>query len=293
MDQTKSEIVSNGIRHVVHRFRCPDLEREGARRVLLLHGFLDAGSTWDLVAGPLARAGYDVHAPDLRGFGASGRVPLGGYYHFADYIADVDGLVNAITANSPGWLAVVGHSMGGTIASLWAGIRPERVAKLAILEGLGPPVEGADQGVHRMRQWLRDLDRIERSPRPMESIEQATKKLAATHPKIDLALLRTRAERLVTEDASGRIVWAHDPLHRTHSPTPFQADVFMTFLRSITCPTLYANAGESGWRTPDEAERVACLRDARTVTLEGAGHMMHWSAPVELAEALLSFFAAD
>src|SRR5436190_808867 len=103
-------IRANGIELALHRFGSPP---PGAETVLLLHGFLDAAGTWDLVAAPLARAGFNVIAPDLRGFGESGRVPEGGYYHFPDYIADVEDLVRALGLTS---LSIVGHSMGGGVA---------------------------------------------------------------------------------------------------------------------------------------------------------------------------------
>src|SRR5208282_2385822 len=64
--------------------------------VLLLHGYMDAAATWDLVAAPLAESGVRVLAPDLRGFGDSSRVPEGGYYYFPDYVHDVADLVDAL-----------------------------------------------------------------------------------------------------------------------------------------------------------------------------------------------------
>src|SRR5690242_21631642 len=104
----------NGIDLFVHRFRDEAAAPSGLT-VLLLHGYMDAGGTWDLVAPALAAAGHDVVAPDLRGFGRSDAVGPGGYYHFPDYVADVEALVREL---APERLAVVGHSMGGTVASL-------------------------------------------------------------------------------------------------------------------------------------------------------------------------------
>jgi len=300
MKRTSTDVLSNGIRHRVHHFtgemRSPLPE---PRTVLLIHGFLDAGSTWDLVAEHLVTAGYEVIAPDLRGFGESGRVPPGGYYHFPDYVADVDGLVDQLVrarrsepdGAPPPWLAVVGHSMGGGVASLWAGTRPERLERLAILEGLGPAMEPPELGVDRMRAWLRDLARIDREPRVLGTLDDATNKLAATHPRIDKELLRTRALHLVATREDGQVSWAHDPLHRSLSPTPFQPEVLKGFLAKITCPTLYVSGGETGWHPPDEAERLAMIRDLKSVTFADAGHMMHWTAPSEVATALVAFFA--
>lgn len=285
------DVTANGIRLALHRAVVtePRASFEGRRTLLLLHGFLDAGRTFDLVAAPLAKAGYEVVAPDLRGFGDSGRIPDGGYYHFADYVADVDALVEQL---APSWLGVIGHSMGGGVASLWTGTRPDRVQRLAILEGLGPAAEATDLAVLRMRAWLRDLGKIERTPRALGSMEQVVDRLAATHPRIDRALLATRAEILVRRRDGERLEWAFDPLHRTTSPTPFNADVFGTFLRHVACPTLFVDGGPSGWHPPDEEARLAHLAKLERVALPDAGHMMHWTAPGPLAEALLRFLEA-
>ena len=283
---------ANGIDLALHRFEPIEASgrAEPSRTLLLLHGFLDAASTWDLVAAPLALAGYEVVAPDLRGFGASGRVPDGGYYHFPDYIADLEDLVRGL---APKWLGVIGHSMGGGVATLFAGARPERVAKLVVMEGLGPMSEPPELAVDRMRKWLADREKISRAPRVLGSLDEATTRLAASHPRIDRELLRTRAERLVRTNEAGELGWAWDPLHRTTAPTPFNAEVFASFVRAISCPTLFVGGGPLGWHPPDEASRLAGFARLERVDFEDAGHMMHWTAPEAVAAAILAFLGRD
>ena len=104
--------------------------------VVVLHGFLEQGAAWDDVAQRLAdRLGRPVHAPDHRGHGRSGHVGRGGFYHFWDYVSDVDALVDQLG----GRVDLIGHSMGGTMACLFSGSRPDAVRRLVLVEGLGPP----------------------------------------------------------------------------------------------------------------------------------------------------------
>ncbi len=277
----------NGLELWVHRFRDPEAAPSGLT-VLLVHGFLDSGATWDLVAPALARAGHEVLAPDLRGFGQSAWVSGGGYYHFPDYVADVSALIDSV---APARLALVGHSMGGTVAALLAGARPERFERVALLEGMGPVASEPEMAVERMKAWLRHLRDATRTGRPLASLEEATERLALHHPRVPREVLASRAALLTRKDSLGNLVWAYDPLHRSTAPIPFNLETFRVFLRRIDCPTLVVSGGPTGWHPPDEAERAACLRSSRLLELPSAGHMMHWTAPDALATSLLAFFA--
>jgi pimeloyl-ACP methyl ester carboxylesterase len=276
----------NGIDLFVHRVRDEAAPSSGLT-VLLVHGLLDNGATWDRVAAQLAAAGHDVLAPDLRGFGQSSWVGAGGYYHFPDYVADLAALVESL---APARLGLVGHSMGGSIAVYYTGTFPARVERLALLEGLGPMDNDPEMGAARMEAWLRDRRRVDRTPRALGSLEEAAARLADHHPRVPRDVLAARAAQLTRVDESGRLVWAYDPLHRTTAPTPFYAAHFKAFLRQITCPTLVVGGGPLGWHVPDAEERVACLQSVERFDLEEAGHMMHWTQPEALGKRLARFF---
>jgi pimeloyl-ACP methyl ester carboxylesterase len=275
----------NDLDLLVHRFADEGVEPSG-QTVLFLHGFMDSGSTWDLLAPGLARYGHGLYAPDLRGFGGSDRVGRGGYYHFADYVADVDALVDQIPSDE---LVIVGHSMGGTVATLYAGARPERVAKLVLIEGAGPPDMPPDVAVIRMRRWLADL-RKDRSPQPLDSQDDALTRLTLFHPRVDEAILATRADLLSRTQPDGSLTWAFDPLHRSTSPSAFRAAELRAFLAKISCPVLFISGGSTGWHPPDEQERLDALpRSAQRVELPQGGHMMHWTEPAACARAIADF----
>lgn len=260
--------------------------------VALLHGFMDAAGTWDLVAPSLASAGHRVLALDLRGFGEGARVPRGGYYHFADYVHDVADVLDALASGEP--LAIVGHSMGGTVATLYAGAFPERVARLACVEGVGPPDMDADTAPVRMRAWIDGVRRVRARGRERGSFSraEALRRLGLNHPGVPPEVLASRLVHLVEErpeEGEDRVTWRSDPLHRTTSPVPFFARVFEAFARKVTCPVLFVSGGPTGFHPPDEAERLAAFASVEQVEIADAGHMVHWTRPEVLAEHLVRF----
>jgi pimeloyl-ACP methyl ester carboxylesterase len=278
----------NGLALHLHRF-VDDQAPPSGLTVLLVHGFMDTGGTWDLVAEPLTRAGHEVLAPDLRGFGSSQRVGAGGYYHFPDYVGDIAALVDRL---SPARLAVVGHSMGGVVSAIYAGACSERIERLVLIEGLGTVGTDPDIAIDRMQTWLRQMKELDRTPKELSTMSEAISRLVRNHPRVPREILASRAPRLTVTDAQGRLVWAYDPMHRTRSPTPFQPEVFKAFLRRISCPTLIVSGGPTGWHAPDEAERLVCIARATTLEFPDAGHMLHWVVPGDLAQALNDFFAS-
>jgi pimeloyl-ACP methyl ester carboxylesterase len=282
-------VPANGLTHNVLEWAAADPAHGTA---LLLHGFMDAGGSWDLVAPRLASAGLRVLAPDLRGYGDGARLGAGGYYYFPDYVLDVADLVEALVpAGSP--LTVVGHSMGGTVSTLYAGSVPSRVTRLVVVEGSGPPDSAHAHAPERMRRWLDEVRSARvRGERTFSSRQQALARLAANHPRVPEEVLATRLDVLLRELPDGRFSWKADPLHATHSPVPFFAESFKEFVRRVECPTLSVSGGPLGWHPPDEQERLACFRQLTRVDIDDAGHMMHWTHPERLADAIVSFVGA-
>ena len=259
----------------------------GRLTAIFLHGFADTARSWTPIAERLTQVGHRVIAPDLRGFGQSGWVGPGGYYHFPDYVADVDALSHALGLER---YLLVGHSMGGTVATLLAGSRPERVAALALLEGLGPPSNEPEHAPDRFRQWLDDIRGDGRARQRTMSRQEAALRLQRQHPTVPASILDAQLDSLLREESPGVHAWHLDPLHRTTAPTPFYAATYRAFAARVRCPVLLLDGGEDGFHPPDEAERVAAFPRPITRSLPGAGHMMHWTQPDALADALLSFF---
>jgi len=279
---TSRTVVANGLRHHV-------LEWDGGGRttVLCLHGFLDVGWAFHRVGAALAEAGHHVVAPDLRGHGSTERVGAGGYYHFMDMVADVADLAGALARDR---LALAGHSMGASIACTFAGAFPDRPWRIASMEGFRLEDTPPGAAPRRVAQWVADVRRARgASPRVYPSIEAAARRIREHDPRCPEAEARFLAER-GTVPAPGGVAFAHDPLHVTRGPYPFRLDAALATWRAVRCPVLLVEGAE-GERPSDFTERVAAFRDARVVTIEGAGHMMMRHRPDDVARTLVEFFA--
>jgi pimeloyl-ACP methyl ester carboxylesterase len=254
----------------------------------LLHGFLEHAHVWDLVAPRLAAAGFHVLALDWRGHGDSDWIGAGGYYHFADYTADLAGIVRALGGRA----ALVAHSMGASAALVYAGTEPERVTALACVDALGPPDTPPDAAPARFAAWLADLERVADRARPDITLEEATARLRERFPGWSDDVARHMAEHATRPDA-GRRTWKFDPLHQTISPQPYYVAQARAFWRRITCPVLYVEGEASELRLDpaETAERLALLR-AHRVVVPAAGHHPHLERPGELATVLIPFLRA-
>jgi pimeloyl-ACP methyl ester carboxylesterase len=274
-------IVANRLRHHLLEWS------ESGPIVLLLHGFLEHAHAWDFVAPRLAEAGYHVLALDFRGHGDSERVGAGGYYHFADYSADLAFIIRALGGRA----ALIGHSMGGSASLIYAGTEPERVSALVAVDSLGPPDMPVDSAPDRFASWIGDLARTDARGPHAAAPDDAATRLRERFPRFSPAVAQHMAEHGTRASGNGR-VWKFDPLHQTSAPQPYYIAQARAFWRRITCPVLYIEGADSELRLDpgDVTERLAVMR-ARRVAIEGSGHHPHLERPDVLAEVLLRFLA--
>ncbi|HEX7416547.1 MAG TPA: alpha/beta hydrolase [Steroidobacteraceae bacterium] len=261
-----------------------------AQPVVLLHGFLDSGETWQFLVDELPQS-WAFAAPDWRGFGASEWASDG--YWFPDYLADLEVLLDELAPGAPA--RVIGHSMGGNIASLYAGVRPSRLAWLVNLEGFGLRRTAATEAPGRLAQWLDQLRAPSAEPH-YASVDALAQRLLARNPRLDAGRARFIA-RVWTRPAGERRVLRHDPRHRLVNPVLYRREEAQACWRAATVPTLLLvgehsesrrRLGEDG---TDEALR-ANFPGAHVQQIPGVGHMMHHEDPQAIARAVAAFAAA-
>jgi pimeloyl-ACP methyl ester carboxylesterase len=259
--------------------------------VFLLHGWLDAGETFQFIVDAF-KNDWPIIAPDWRGFGRS-EWPQEGY-GFPDYLGDLDALIDEMSP--AGLVRIVGHSMGGNIANLYAGLRPERVRCVINLEGLGLPRTSPQDAPKRMRKWL---DQI-KSPalqKSYNSFEQLASVIQFRYKRFTPAAAAFVARVWSVPDENDRVRLAADPRHHWVNPILYKREDAEATWREIRAPLLMVLGEESDYLTRLGADgTIEALRaaypDADVVSIAGAGHMLHIERPEAVAPVIEAFLDA-
>ena len=252
--------------------------------VLALHGWLDNAASFDRLA-PLL-PGLRLVALDLPGHGLSDHRPPGIHYHLVDFVADA-----AAAADVLGWdtFSLLGHSMGGGIASLLAGSLPERVVHLALIEGLGPLSARPADNPPALAKAVAQMNQLEgKRLREFASLEEASAaRQAVSDFSLAAAALLTARSLKPTE---GGWTWRSDPRLLFKSLLYLTEEQVLAFLARITAPTVLIG-GEAGllvnrsWMRP----RYAQVSQIEVTFLPG-GHHLHLEDPEPVAQILNGFF---
>ncbi|MEO8159900.1 MAG: alpha/beta hydrolase [Arenimonas sp.] len=259
--------------------------RPGAPRLLALHGWLDNAASFVPLLPFLS--GFELVALDLPGHGGSQHRAPGYDYMLVDWIHDVLDALDAL-----GWerARLLGHSMGGAIATMVAVSAPERIERLALIEALGPLAgEAADAGT-RLRQAVRARRALDagRPPKLIAQLEQAVDaRLAVSNMSREAArLIVTRNLR----EVAGGYAWRSDPRLTLPSHLRVEEGFIRAWLRALEVPTLVLCAD------PAPAYFTPALRDARLAEVPEAslavlagGHHLHMEQPEAVAEVLRPF----
>jgi len=256
----------------------------GGPRLLCLHGWLDNAASF-LPLAPLL-SGFDLVALDLPGHGASDHRAPGYDYAFVDWVHDVLDAMDAL-----GWdrADLLGHSMGGAIASSLAAAAPERVRRLVLVEALGPVSGDPAQAGERLRHAV--AARRALSPRPNRLIPDIDTAVAA---RLAATRMTTDAARLIVERnlrrVEGGYAWGSDPRLTLPGSLRLAEDTVQSLLRAIEAPVLVIAAEPSPPFFPRAIReaRLACLADGRVQVFDG-GHHLHMEQAPAVAAPILDF----
>lgn len=272
--------------------------------LVLLHGWMDVAASWQFVVDALLESGLPRHiiAPDWRGFGLShSEGPSPDAYVFADYLADLDALLDTLVPEGP--VDLVGHSMGGNVAMLYAGVRPQRVRRLVNLEGFGMPATQAAQAPARYEQWLNELRRLRTGDMALQSydnLDGVARRLQKTNPRLPADKAAWLAAQWSQAGADGRWRILGEPAHKVVSAQLYRADEAAAVFGRISAPTLSVTASDDSmsqwWKgrytLADYRQRLRAVPDCQEAVVTDAGHMLHHDQPEALATVLQQFLKA-
>jgi pimeloyl-ACP methyl ester carboxylesterase len=273
--------------------------------LMLVHGWMDVAASYQFMVDALSTDFMQdrfVIAPDWRGYGLSTGAVTDNYW-FADYLADLDHLVDHYAQGRS--IDLVGHSMGGSVVMHYGGIRPHRVRRLVNIEGFGGPASRPDQAPKRYAKWMDELKayaRGEMALRSYDSSAAVARRLSKTNPRLarDQAG-RDKAQWLATQwarenDAGQWEILGH-AAHKIGNAQLSRVDELLEIYKCLTMPVLAVEAGDSplpGWwrgkfSLDEYHQRLQCVPDCRIAVIEDAGHMLHHDQPGQLAHMLEEF----
>jgi pimeloyl-ACP methyl ester carboxylesterase len=284
------------IRNLRYHVRTWGQPKPGEAPLVMVHGWMDVSASWQFVVDAFARERF-VIAPDWRGYGLT-EVPHADNYWFPDYLADLDFLLDHYAGD--GTVDLVGHSMGGNIAMLYAGVRPQRIRRLVNLEGFGMPATVPEQAPGRYGKWIDELKACQRGELALKSYD-TLEGVASRLMKNNRRLTRDKAEWLAghwaRQHADGRWHVLGDPAHKIVNPSIYRVDEVLAVYRRITAPVLSVEASDDSlghwWKgrysLAEYHERLTAVSDVRLSQVADSGHMLQHDQPAALAELIEAF----
>jgi pimeloyl-ACP methyl ester carboxylesterase len=275
------------------RYHCRCWGDPAAPKLVLLHGWMDVSASFQFFVDALSGRWHAI-APDWRGYGLTQWSGADSYW-FPDYLADLDALLRHWSPAAP--VALIGHSMGGNVAGLYAGVRPERVARLVNLEGFGLAAAEPSRAPGRYAEWLEALGEPQRF-RDYASFDELARRLRQGNPRLTPGRARFLAEHWGVGSADGRVVLRSDPAHKRVNPILYRLDEAKACWQRVTAPVLWVEGAESQTLVrlriegAELAERKRCFAKLASRTLAAAGHMVHHDQPEELARMVEEFLRA-
>jgi pimeloyl-ACP methyl ester carboxylesterase len=285
----KSESIFLDVRGLKYHVR--HWPSSGAPKLFFFHGWMDVSASFQFLVDAFKKD-WDVYAPDWRGYGLTewGKSDC---YWFPDYLADLDAILEHFEKDHA--VNLVGHSLGGNVVALYAGIRPERVAKLVNLEGFGLPPTRPEQAPKRYRAWLDELREPPRL-RPYQDFAELSQKLKSSNPRLtdDRALFLARHWG---KEEGGGVVLRGDPAHKVINPLLYRYEEVHACWQQVSAPVLWVDAAESDtlrrmkMDPAQQAERRAAFGNLKHATVEQAGHMLHHDQPEAVARLIEEFLS--
>ena len=270
--------------------------------LVLTHGWMDVAASWQFMVDALSDAFVQerrIIAFDWRGYGLT-ESPATDSYWFPDYLGDLDALLDVVSPDQP--IDLVGHSMGGNVVMMYAGLRPRRIRNLVNLEGFGMAATRPAQAPGRLTQWLDELRQHREGAIDLKTYPDAAAvadRLMKTNPRLPRDKAEWLARHWARQGSDGQWRILGDAAHKIVNPYLYRVDEAQEIFKRIDAPVLAVEASDDSlgqwWKgkyTLDEYhQRLQAVGRCRVVRIEDAGHMLHHDQPRTLAQAIEDFLA--
>ena len=300
------------------RYHVRSWGREGAPKLFMLHGWMDASASFQFFVDAL-QGDWHVIAPDLRGYGQTQWQGSDTYWFF-DYVLDLDRILDHFQPDAP--VNLIAHSFGGNIASIYSGSMPHRIARFVNIDAFGPRAEGVKPArlEHKAqkegqpapedtveippRRYAEWLDRVKKGSRfkDFDTFEDLEKRLRREHPRVTPERIAFLARHWGKLREDGRVMMSTDPGNAQNDGIHItvRMDEAIGCWQNISAPVLWLipEEGASKSRAKELANggaesRLQHFRTRREVRIRECGHMVHIEKPELLAQLVESFMTGS
>ena len=266
--------------------------------LVLVHGGRDHARSWDAVAEAF-RADYHVAGYDLRGHGDS-EWAAGSHYSIGDHLLDLIAFVDVLGGRA----SVIGHSFGGLLVSLAAGLFPERFERVVAIEGSGGRIHRRRNATPEgLREWIERTRGYERRmPRSYPSVAAAAERMREVNPRLspELSLHLARYATRPAADppdpatpAPGGYVWKFDNWVDARPPVELRPEEAEAIWAEVRVPVLLLIGADSHQRGHQDPEDAGFFADGRALVIERAGHWPHHDRTSLVVELIGSFLRGE
>ena len=263
-----------------------------APKLFYLHGWADTGTTFQFVIDAM-QSNWQVIAIDWRGFGKTEH--QNSCYWFPDYLADLDLILEAYSPDEA--VTLIGHSMGANVASLYAGIKPERVNQLINIEGFGLSDSDPNNAPVTYRRWL---EKQESTPKfnGYLSYDELVPRITKRSPTMKLDRAAFVAKEWAYEDSDGHVSLRADPYHKLPNAIQYRRSEAEACWNNITAKTIFIWGEHTNFNKEMDLMRNMTSANhpftkAEFVCIKNTGHMIHFENPESLAAVLEDFLFSN